>query len=667
MPGDANISVDDLQPFQSFIVAKWEEVDGSDDAATKLKSCIRQIRDEDSDDRFVDEYPDQPAKGKTRKIEGRQVQDSTDSDGLLSAFLLYSLTRPVDWVEGVEIQDVENHLILLSWKADTSLVSIYASEKVQRRWIRRRLGSGDSTGLGQLSMVPADRLQAAFIGDELRALWLSGMHRRVPVKADAKMLTGIDVELALDPLGDQTFVYSAARSEVDEQDFDASVGLSPEKSLIWKSQSGDWETYAQDVSTMLRMVDGVGRGESKPISNLTYPAESIDDVSDPYEMVVRPPISVQSDHGSGDDSGERELFEKWAYDASFPVENSDSWGFTTEVTVRGKEIGEMQVSISADGPHDVSVEEVEFSGDAEDDSIEELRDEITRICGRRQQVKVYYDSGHTLAGNTVYLDEFDDVPFEKWVWRDFSGKYNVGVEKPLHIQDSGNDGPWNGEQEYRDAENPDTYSGHASLFRWVYDKWLDREMPWLENPTDEDSENDEMGWLVCDDGAGETADLIHVQHAGDDSARTRLTLIHIKASGSTSENRRISVADYERVTAQAEKNARYLKRGGNLARRLKERTSAFDGDYVWCDGKEDSLDSFHDAVDDIDDRRRLRVAVVQPRIRRPYWEKVRKGSDDAAALEQNQRRLKKLNLLMNATENTMDALGAEFCVISSED
>ena len=68
---------------------------------------------------------------------------------------------------------------------------------------------------------------------------------------------------------------------------------------------------------------------------------------------------------------------------------------------------------------------------------------------------------------------------------------------------------------------------------------------------------EQTGWLVCDDGAMESADFIHLDEA---SEVPELTLIHVKGSGSKVEERGISVSDYEVVVGQAVKNLRHLDR-----------------------------------------------------------------------------------------------------------
>ncbi|HEY3258661.1 MAG TPA: hypothetical protein VGJ95_00085, partial [Pseudonocardiaceae bacterium] len=68
-------------------------------------------------------------------------------------------------------------------------------------------------------------------------------------------------------------------------------------------------------------------------------------------------------------------------------------------------------------------------------------------------------------------------------------------------------------------------------------------------------------WLICDDGAGEIADFLHLSNAG------MLSAIHVKAAHSRSADRQIAVTAFEQVVSQALKNVRLLN-SDHLAHRL---------------------------------------------------------------------------------------------------
>src|SRR3546814_10611923 len=54
-----------------------------------------------------------------------------------------------------------------------------------------------------------------FIGPEARSLWLNGVHTPTAAKPDTKAMTGVSLEHAIDPIGDQSYYFSAVRSTPD--------------------------------------------------------------------------------------------------------------------------------------------------------------------------------------------------------------------------------------------------------------------------------------------------------------------------------------------------------------------------------------------------------------------------------------------------------------------
>lgn len=100
--------------------------------------------------------------------------------------------------------DIKHHLVVISVKGPRS--AICASEPA----MQTRLGK-------QVTIVrPVARsiVETGFVGDRAKALWLNGVHVRSDAKADAKTLMGSNLELAIDPLGDQSYAFNAVRSRV---------------------------------------------------------------------------------------------------------------------------------------------------------------------------------------------------------------------------------------------------------------------------------------------------------------------------------------------------------------------------------------------------------------------------------------------------------------------
>jgi hypothetical protein len=135
-------------------------------------------------------------------------------------------------------------------------------------------------------------------------------------------------------------------------------------------------------------------------------------------------------------------------------------------------------------------------------------------------VRVYYDTGHVIDGKGIYKRELRTAPFRGWEFADFAG-HLVACEKPANTS----------------SKDIHTLTGgptDLSLFGWVVRHFA-------------------KGWLTCDDGPGEIADFIHVDHAGT------LSLIHVKAALSSANKRTVAVSAYEVVAGQAVKNLCYLE------------------------------------------------------------------------------------------------------------
>ena len=73
---------------------------------------------------------------------------------------------------------------------------------------------GRLTWLGALQPIGAGFINAAFVRGKAPT-WLSATHRRTTVKADSKVLSGIDLRDALNPVEDQSYYFTAARCGVD--------------------------------------------------------------------------------------------------------------------------------------------------------------------------------------------------------------------------------------------------------------------------------------------------------------------------------------------------------------------------------------------------------------------------------------------------------------------
>jgi hypothetical protein len=650
--------VDQLHPYKSLLLARIQD---SATVTELIGDCLDDIED------LLGLRTEEETEDENRERIRVNVANpsGTTQGGLDNGFLHYQLRKPVSWAEPDKLRDIENHLVLLTRKQGVGFLALYASENSRRRKIRNSFSSPSFEGLQHLRKVEPDRLNEAFFGDTVRTLWLSGMHRRVPVKADAKILSGQDLKYALDPLNDQTFYFTAARSRSETF---GTVGLSPKKSRIWTRRSGSWEEYREGVTQILDRLSSTEKrdADDHPLPVLADLAGKETDLGTPYDVVLQPPELLSSDLEQEDE--ERERLEEWAYNAHFDVSDaSDPPNVEATLHHRDEKIGTIEIGVDASNPSDVEIEEVEINPEeVEGEDREELLEEIKRLCGRTRHLKVYYDSGHTLSDGSLYSVRFQDRPFEQFLWASFD-EYDVTKEKPSDFSGEKNAIHWDDPVENQTEDSEDA---KHSLFRWVHQHWPPATDCWnsSEAPNDWEEGDTSQGWLAIDDGAMEIADFIHYNPNPDPPI---ISLIHVKSSGSSSDRREISVANYEVVTGQAVKNLRRLE-NTTLAEALREGGDKDTGGLVWKDGdlaeveeqgeeERSRRDEMADAIEELDENVRRRVVVMQPHIRSSYHTDVRDGNGG-----QNQLRLRQLDALLNGARQSCNGLGAEFWVIAAD-
>lgn len=630
--------VDQLQPYKSLLLAQIKSTATVTDLIGDCLDDIEDLLELKGEEEAGDE-------DRERIKVAKENPSGTAQGGLDNGFLHYQLRKPVSWAEPDDLRDIENHLVLLTRKQGVDYLALYASETSRRRTIRNGFAPSSHEGLQHLTTVGPDRLNNAFFGDTVRTLWLSGMHRRVSVKADAKILSGQDLEYALDPVNDQTFYFTAARSR---SALFGNIGLSPKKSRIWTSRSSRWEEYRNEVAQILKRLgetDEDNKNDS-PLPVLADPVTDISELGTPYDVVLQPPELSGSDVEQEEE--EREKLEEWAYNAHFDVsEDSNSPSVAATLFHQNNEICGIEINIDASDPMDVVIEGVEVDPEpeeVEDEEREELLKEIKHLCSRTRHLKVYYDSGHTLGGGSLYSPKFRDPEFTSFEFGDFSGDCDITKEKPERIEVGEDD---------TSRTNWALVGDDDSLFSWVVNNWPDWEQTG-EGP---------QGWLVCDDGSGEIADFIHLREEAEQDPV--LSLIHVKAAGS--ENGQIAVGEYDKVSAQAIKNLRDLDPSHlseDLPEELAQKVEGLDWDededLVWYNGEKAPREEFLEEIRTLSSDHHRRAIVVQPHIRGDYLKRKRQSDPTS-------KRLRQLDMILNQAEQACQGIGAKFQVIISEE
>jgi len=452
-------------------------------------------------------------------------------------------------------------------------------------------------------------------------LWMSGTHRRVATKADSKVLSGLDLQYALDPLEDQSFFFTAARCLVRKRGLDQPVGSSPRRSRLWVGPSRDWADFSAGLRALLGQLASQKRALVNPLPILAEPvldAEALKAVRNAYDAAIIPPELVDPASASADAIELRErvgrvVLEPFAArgpDFSMRVHRADGLLLGTVDTA---------FTVAPNGSAQWVV-----SNDEDKGADRDLFTSIVRALKQhRGWLKVWYDSGHTLADEAFFETRFRDQPFQDYLWTGFAG-IDIKKEKPSPLSAA-------------------TIGAQDSLFCWVKKCWA----PPGSSPG--------RGWLACDDGAMEKADFLHLDLVGGVET---LSLIHVKGSGAHEADRRVSVSDYEIVTSQAVKNLRWVDQAtlaGGLAGRLRGRI----GDKVWHNGKRTTAEEFARRVAALGANHARNVVILQPRVTKS----AELAGRNAAADSPERLRLLQLDALLLGARADVQALNARLLVI----
>lgn len=535
--------------------------------------------------------------------------------------------RRPGWYLGEDAEDRLNHLVVLA--ASGRILSVTSTDGGLRDRVIAALRGSDAVAVAGLRPLGRDEMERAFVGSEVKTVWLSATHRRVAVKPDAKVLSGMELESAFDPLDDQTYAFTSIRTpSLGDRRI---VGANPSKSRLWIGPSRTWADFTGQIASIFRRIEQVRADAATAWSTLPVlarPSASMEGIGQPYDMTTIVPEIVSVDGAGDDDDGWRAEF---ADAARFEIlEGGEGTDFRAHIWWGDDPCGTIAYRFEQDN------DGVKLSATVEEwDAGLPHSDTIRKFCVEGKNLTVYYDTGHTFARGAFYGTQFRDQPFENWSWTALDG-YRVKAEKPLigkalNIEGMGNE-----------ADN--------SLFGYMVKRWGIVE-----------GQPGPSGWLACDDGSMESADFIHL----DGEGRT-LSLIHVKGSGTASATRGVSVTDYEIVVGQAIKNLRHLDRG-LLIEKLEAGTDHQIATATWFDGvRRPNRDDFLDALRAVVDSYRRRVIVFQPRVRRTEHAALRAridaGQDDA-----NIRRLKQLDTLLLAARADCYKLGADFEVLAHDD
>jgi len=512
-------------------------------------------------------------------FENRKVQSVTQgpSEGSTSFTIIHYIEKKKPgWYLGSNsrIVDTSHNIIVVG--VQDSITSLTFTDSAMRNRVISNLLKSEDAVLKKLKKLTIREMEKIFVEGKVRTLWLTGAHRRSLIKPDAKVISGLELESALDPLGDQSYFFSSVRSTFTENGF--TVDGKP-------------------------LSDGLAFSPSIPV--LAQSTTDLTGLGSPYGISLIVPEQLIPDSGDNDE-GWFQLFSDTAYFEVIPSTSNNI--FNIEVSWGGSVFGEIKYELSTGASGNVKLTSSTERWINTDEDLQAKQ--ILHILSRPDHLTVYFDSGHTLS----------------------RGRTNVKKEKPL-----------DGRRFDIEAIGDE---GDDSLFGLMA-----RDYPNLEAP------GNPQGWLVCDDGAMESADFIYFD---DTAGQERLELIHVKGSNSDAANRGLSVSDYEIVVGQAVKNLRHIDRN-SLVEKLRANKDNLIGSAVWKDGvRQENRDDFLIALNSVTSDIQKTVVVFQPRVRKSIW-------DHTVAADQDNnvsRRLKQLDALLLGARSSCFDLGARFVVIA---
>jgi hypothetical protein len=552
--------------------------------------------------------------------------------GMCSAACVYGEERPVTWLPTTADKDKLHHLLMVSVTKD-GLMVLTTTDADHRAALLRHLQLDHF--IGWKPVEQSVLVKAMIENEQLKTLWLAGIHRDTTVKPSSKILSGSDLRDAIDPMNDSSYLAGAARS--------SKGGVSLRNSSVWTGPNASlqaFEARTVELFTALGLAIKANPTTDLPVHSIL--ATWVEDISKAKGCYFISHTDPQTLDGSSGKAKAKALTDQFTVELNAPGApiGKPAWAFTALVTdIDSKLYAVIDVEPRLDGgtvSYDIVVmPTVPFDKWAKS------------VVESPALLKVYYDSGHTIAGSTLALARRQVSPFGGFVYGHF-GSYDVTQEKPLVPTILKNGKMVNvGTVRIQDMMT----RGDKSLFKWIFKEGLT--LLKLAPPSSKKC------WLYCDDGSYEVADFIHLDIA---STPKRLTLFHAKGASSNKASRRTAPGPYELVASQAIKNLRAFDSKGLLAR-IKGRLKVNGANRIWDKSWQlnlapmpDSRD-FEAALEKLGTNYDCEVIIVQPHVcesdftRRP--KKVPVG-------------ISQLSTLLFGVESLARAVNAKFRVVADK-
>jgi hypothetical protein len=368
-------------------------------------------------------------------------------------------------------------------------------------------------------------LQGTFDGDG-KMIWTQGVHRQRASKPNSKAVSGTRLQDAYDAGEDFSYALTAMRLDFVPERSDTvlhgALTVSPEKSHLSSKAMPNFPMFIAATEEALSMIEKSISAESPPEPTLPGYAtreKDLTKVYGAYDIRIASPEEIYADpeHDQGDHE-RAQLLRESVLDVSG---NMISASAIVDVGRNGSVCGQLVIRPTPTrSGFNLSVG---LTGTPTD---ERRVRAVKNALENGDLVSIYYQSGHAFTARQISKQNLHAPPFANIRFENFS-EYSILHEKPQAL---GNEAI---------HEMIGLY-GDNSIFAWVVHYFC-------------------TGWLICDDGAGEIADFLHLDEDGT------LSAIHVKAAHNSSPHRKIAVTAFEELVSQAEKNIKRLQDGLLLA------------------------------------------------------------------------------------------------------
>lgn len=545
---------------------------------------------------------------------------SISNNEFISGGFVFSENRPVKWdLSSPPALDKINILIVVNLYK--TYISLHISDSETRSTIERELKTNTQNFpiLRTAFLINPKVLEIAFLQDaEIKALWLAGGHKRTAIKANAKLLNGDNLEYALDPLADQTFITRSARAQTTGA---LSYGVTPRRSAIWRGPNSSFNEYAEDVAAVLDRIDTAKLNFSsqsfKPaIPILMNTLADFHNVHSAYDFGLAEQESMENKHAQRLIRKLNTLFE-----LEIKKGNPKNQELSISIYLKKNKTKFIEIDITPN----ISKATGTVSFATKQTNISSQFKELTNALTKYPEIwKCWYQSYHTIVAGQLCQAKRRITPFHDWIWYNFEKdtRFDILKEKPdsfLDIWSKPND---------------------SSLFTWCVKSASGQlgnknafgipELPVLSSSGDV--------WLYCDDNSREIADFVYFHHDNNEST---LALIHVKGANSATKKRKSVPTPYEVVSAQAIKNIMDLE-SERLLKRIEARLTKSNQktwNSPWLFNTAPSGDA-RDLIKIIKSKNnattKLKIIIVQPHVlaRNYFTDKTQKTENEGIGPEQ---------------------------------